>query len=926
MLHSLRVLGTATALCGLTACAAGFTGHRTEPVKPSALPPLPEVSLAYSKHSLPNGLTLIVHEDRKAPLVAVNVWYHVGSKDERPGRTGFAHLFEHLMYKGTAHFDGDPFKLLEPIGATKMNGTTWYDRTNYFQNVPKGALDLALWLESERMGHLLPALTQAKLEEERGVVLNEKRQGENQPYGQVWEVIAERTWPEGHPYSWTTIGSEADLNAATLADVREWFETHYGAANATVVIAGDVDTEDVVARVKHYFGDIPAGPPQSRAEAWVAPRQGESRHLMQDRVPQTRQMQVWNVPGYCEADHTLLQLAAGLIAGGKNTRLYDRLVHDEQSATRASAYLLPTEIAAQFVIDLMVRPGGDTAAVEASARAALGRFLEEGPTTAELERARTEIFAGAVRALERIDGYRGKAAMLAQASVYCDDPGHVDTWLTRIRKATPESVREVARRWLSDGRFVLTVEPFAEGEVAAEGADRSAPPPVAPADPLALPTLEHFTLNNGIRVALAARDAAPVVQFTLLFDGGVAADHRQAPGTAGLTLDLLDEGAGERDALELAAEASRLGAELGTGANLDLAFVTLNALSSRLDPSLALLADVVQRPRMDAADFERLRARVQAAIAQDLSNPASLANRAYAAPLFGADHPYAMSGIGRGTPESIAAMTLDDLHQYQRHWLRPDNAQLLVVGDTDRQTLEPLLNRHLGGWTPPSEPLPSLPIPPVSPPPAQVLLLDRPQAPQSYLLAARLAPALTDPQAIALQVANQALGGSFSARLNTRLRVEKNWSYGAYAGLRNSAGQRAWVATAPVQADKTVEALQEMVAVLDGPRTGQPLSAEEVQFARDSLTRGLPGDNETTGEIANSLLFPLAYDVAEDYWNRYVPQVQSVSVDAAAAAEAQLVPIRDAVFVIVGDLASIEQPIRDAAAALGLGTVRVAAP
>jgi zinc protease len=923
MLHSLRVLSAATLVVGLAGCASGLTGTVTSITTAPSLPPLPEVTLSYSKHSLPNGLTLIVHEDRKAPLVAVNVWYHVGSKDERPGRTGFAHLFEHLMYKGTAHYDGDPFKLLEPIGATKMNGTTWFDRTNYFQNVPKGALDLALWLESERMGHLLPALTQAKLDEERGVVLNEKRQGENQPYGQVWEVIADRTWPEGHPYSWTTIGSEDDLNAATLDDVRAWFQQHYGAANATLVIAGDVDTEDVVQRVTHYFGDIPGGPPQSRTEAWVAPRQDESRHVMQDRVPQTRQMQVWNVPGYCEADHTLLQLAASLIGGGKNTRLYDRLVHEEQSATRASAYLMPTEIAAQFVLDLMVRPDGDVDAVETSARAALAHFLEEGPSIEELERARTEIFAGAVRALERIDGYRGKASMLAQASVYCDDPGHVETWLSRIREATPASVRDVARRWLTEGRFVLTVAPFSDGEVAAEGADRSAPPAVAPADPLALPALEHFVLDNGMKVAFAQRSAAPVVQFTMLFDGGVAADHLQAPGTAGLTMELLDEGAGDRDALALAAEASRLGANLGTGANLDLAYVSLNALSSRLDPSLGLMADLLRRPRMETADFERLRARALAAISQELSNPASLANRAYAAPLFGAQHPYAMASVGRGTPASVAAMQLDDLQQYRHHWLRPDNAQLVVVGDTTRAVLEPLLNRHFGDWTPPAAPLAPLDIPQTAPPAGQVILLDRPQAQQSYLLAARLAPPLNAADAAALEVANQALGGSFSARLNTRLRVDKNWSYGAYTGIRNSGHQRAWVATAPVQSDKTVEALTEMVKVLDGPRTDAPLTEAEVQFARDSLTRGLPGDNETTGEIANSLIFPLAYDVAEDYWNRYVPTLQMVDADRANAAERALTPIRDAVFVIVGDLSQIEAPVRAAATALGLGTVRV---
>lgn len=921
MLVPLRALAASLSVTFCLAACATPTSRSTPAAE--ALPALPELSIPFSKHSLPNGLTLIVHEDHKAPLVAVNVWYHVGSKDERPGRTGFAHLFEHLMYKGTAHYDGDPFKLLEPAGATKMNGTTWYDRTNYFQNVPTGALDLALWLESERMGHLLPALTQAKLDEERGVVLNEKRQGENRPYGRIWEVIAAKTWPAGHPYSWTTIGSREDLNAATLDDVREWFEQHYGAANATLVIAGDVDTDAVVAKVKHYFGDIPAGPPRQRPEAWIARRQGESRHQMQDRVPQTRQLSVWNVPGDCEADNTLLQLASTLIGGGKNTRLYDRLLHADQSATRASAYVMPTEIAGQFIIDVMVRPGSDVAVVEASVREELQRFIAEGPTAEELERARTEVFAGAVRGLERIDGYRGKAAMLAQAEVYCDSPAHLDIWLDRVRNATPASVRDAAARWLDDGRFVLTVTPFNDGEIATEGADRSQPPAVQPADPLKLPPLEHFTLANGLEVAFARRDTAPVVQFSLLFRGGTAADQQQLPGTAALTLQLLNEGAGDRDALAFAAETSRLGAEIGGGNSLDLSYVTLNALSSRLDPSLALYADVLRRPRMASEDFERLRARTLAAIAQERSDPASLANRHYAALLFGDDHPYAMAGRGRGTETSVNAMTLDQLQRYRQHWLRPDNAQLVVVGDTTRAALEPLLNAHLGDWMPPAAPRPPLEVPAVAAPTPQVLLLDRPDAEQSYLLAATLAPALSSPQSLALEVANHAVGGSFSARLNTRLRVERNWSYGAYSGTRTSAGQRAWVATAPVQSDKTADALRDMVSVLSAPLETRPLTDDEVAFARKSLTLGLPGDNETTGEIAQSLIFPLAYEVAEDYWNRYVPAIQAVTAAQANAAYAALGSPRQAIYVIVGDLDRIEDGVRDAAAALGLGPVRV---
>lgn len=886
-----------------------------------ALPPLPDIAIGYSDHRLPNGLRVIIHEDRKAPIVAVNVWYHVGSKDERPGRTGFAHLFEHLMYKGTAHYDDDPFKLLEPIGATKMNGTTWYDRTNYFQNVPVGALDLALWLESERMGHLLPALTQAKLDEERDVVLNEKRQGENRPYGKIWEVIAAKTWPAGHPYSWTTIGSYEDLNAATLADVTTWFETHYGAANATLVIAGDVDTAEAIARATHYFGDIPPGPPRDRAQAWVAPRRDSSRHTMEDRVPQARQLKVWNVPGYCEADHTALQLAAAVFANGKNTPLHDRLVHETQLATSAGAYLLPTEIASQFIVDVTAQPGGDVEAAEALTTTTLARFLQDGPSADDLERARTQLFAGAVRGLERIDGYSGKAQSLAQSAVYCGSPAHIQTWLDRVRDATPETVRAAAARWLSAGDFTLTVTPFARTTVATSGADRQSLPVVDEASALSLPKLEHFMLQNGLPVALAHRDAAPVVQMNLLFRAGLAADTHHSPGTASLAMSLVTEGAGDRDALALSAEIDRLGASLGAGNNLDLSTISLNALSSRLAPSLALFADVVQRPQMNEADFERLRQRTLAAIAQEDANPNSLANRSWALPLFGAGHPYALPGSARGTAAAVAALTLDDVRGFQTRWIRPERAQLVVVGDITRAALEPLLNKAFGTWQPAQSDAPA----PTTLPPAQgpstprVLLLDRPQAEQSVLLVAALAPPVSDASAVALDVANTVLGGTFSARLNQRLRVEKNWSYGAYSGVRTAAGQRAWVASSAVQADKTAAALEELVTLLNEPLGKRPITADELEYAQGSLTRGLPGDNETTGEIANSLIFPLAYDVSADYWDAYVPAVQSVTLAQADAAYRQLGLPDRAVYVIVGDLARIEPEVRAALTQLGLG-------
>ncbi|HXE82447.1 MAG TPA: pitrilysin family protein, partial [Gemmatimonadales bacterium] len=291
------------------------------------------VTIPYQKFVLKNGLTLLVHEDHKAPIVAVNIWYHVGSKNERPGRTGFAHLFEHLMFNGSEHFNTDYFQALEPLGATDLNGTTNEDRTNYFQNVPTSALDVVLWMESDRMGHLVGVIDQGRLDEQRGVVQNEKRQGENEPYGKVDLLMTEGTYPAGHPYSWSVIGSMEDLNAAKLDDVKEWFKTYYGPNNAVIVLAGDITPDVARQKVEQYFGDIPAGPPIAKQDTWIARRSGTHREVMQDRVPQGRIYKEWNIPEFGSADADYLDMVTDVLAQGKTSRLYKRLVYDAQIAT-----------------------------------------------------------------------------------------------------------------------------------------------------------------------------------------------------------------------------------------------------------------------------------------------------------------------------------------------------------------------------------------------------------------------------------------------------------------------------------------------------------------------------------------------------------------------------------------------------------------
>jgi zinc protease len=428
----------------------GFMALALAVALPALAAELPIPEIPHQKFTLDNGLTLIVHEDHKAPIVAVNVWYHVGSKNEKPGRTGFAHLFEHLMFNGSENYNDDYFKAVEPLGATDLNGTTNNDRTNYFQNVPKSALDTILWLESDRMGHLLGAIDQALLDEQRGVVQNEKRQGDNEPYSIAEELSTKACFPAGHPYSWTVIGSLEDLDAAKLDDVKDWFKTYYGPNNAVLVIAGDINTQDVLAKVKTYFGDIPPGPPVARFDQFVAKRTGTSRQSAQDRVPQTRIWKMWNVPGEPSKDRILLDIAGRLLSSGKSSRFYKRLVYDEQIATRVAAYNDSREIASLFTIEADVKKEIEPAKVERALDEELAKFLANGPTQEELDRARTDIFAGFIRGVERIGGFGGKSDVLAASTVYWGRPDAYKDELEIIRSATPTQVKEAAQKWLSD--------------------------------------------------------------------------------------------------------------------------------------------------------------------------------------------------------------------------------------------------------------------------------------------------------------------------------------------------------------------------------------------------------------------------------------------------------------------------------------------
>jgi len=885
--------------------------------KPAALS---VIDIPYTKYKLDNGLTLIVHEDHKAPVVAVNIWYHVGSKDERPGRTGFAHLFEHLMFNGSENYKDDWFKVMESAGATKLNGTTWFDRTNYFQNVPTSALDMTLWMESDRMGHLLGAIDQKVLDEQRGVVQNEKRQRQNQPYGKTSEVITQNTYPAGHPYSWETIGSMEDLNAASLEDVKEWFRTYYGAANAVLVIAGDVTAADAKARVEKYFGDIPAGPTIRRQEENVAKMTGERRAMMQDRVPQARIYKVWNIPGYKQRDFTMVDMVGDLLAGGKNSRLYKRLVYTDRTATAVNSSVGPFELGSQLELSVTVKPGSDPAAVEKAMDEELARFLATGPTPEELARVVTSNYANFVRGVERIDGFGGKSSILAESTVYGGSPDFYKTRLGWIGAATPADLQGAAKRWLSDGVFVLNVEPTPTYKTVASNVDRSkVPTPGAPPS-LNLPQPQRAKLSNGLQVVVVERHNAPVIDLTLIADAGFAADSQAKPGTARLTMLMLQEGTKTRTSPQISDRVESLGATLAMGNSLDRSYLNMNLLSARLSESLELYADVLMNPTFPDKELERLRGQMLATIQQEKAQPQAIINRVTPKLLFGEGHAYANPASGSGTEEAVSSLKNADLAAFYKHWVRPDNSTLLVVGDTTLAAIQPMLEQYFGAWKAPAEAVPKKNIADVQlQAKPRVYLIDRQGAEQSQILAITVGPTRADPDHIRFVALDTMLGGNFTSRLNMNLREDKHWSYGAGSRITDAVGQGTFRAGGGVQTDKTAESMLEIRKELRDIIGSRKPEDAELKFAKDSIAIALPGNNETSNEIADSYGEILTFGLKDSYWNDYVADLAKLTPADVNASAGKLVRPDALTWVVVGDLAKIEKPIR----ALNFGEVTV---
>lgn len=869
-----------------------------------------QIDIPYTRFVLDNGLTLIVHEDHKAPIVAVNIWYHVGSKNEKPGKTGFAHLFEHLMFNGSEHYNMDYFKALESIGATDLNGTTDNDRTNYFQCVPTAALDQVLFLESDRMGFLVGVIDQARLDEQRGVVQNEKRQGENQPYGRQWEIVTKATYPQGHPYSWTVIGSMEDLTAASIADVKEWFKTYYGPSNAILSIAGDVNPNEIFEKVKKYFGDIPPGPSLIKPETNVARRTEDTRGYYEDGVPEARITMVWNVPQWGTKEATLLDLATSVLSDGKTSPLYKKLVYEDQTATTAYAYIYPKEIASTVTVEARVKPGKSVEEVEETMNNVIQEFLDKGPTQDELERVRSNYFSSFLKGIERIGGFGGKSDILATNEIYGGSPDFYKKVLKYVAEATIEDIQKVSREWLSSGKYVLVCNPFPTYKVSEKGVDRSKLPDLGVPVSSSFPDLQKATLKNGLNVVLAQRKGVPTIVGNLIINAGFSTDVNSKPGLASLAMDLLDEGTKNQSTLEISEKLQMLGASLNTNAGLDVSSISFTTLKQTFNPTLDLVADVLINPSFPQKEFDRLNKDHVNQIQREKVQPFSMAMRVFPKILYGQKHPYGNPINGTGFESTVKTITLDEIRSFYDTWFKPNNATLVIVGDVEMPSLISMLETKLDGWkkgTVPKNEIAQI----KSVPGKKIYLMNRPESTQSVIIAGYLTTPYGQVSQPALTAMNNILGGDFISRLNMNLREDKHWSYGAGSFVWDAKGQRPFLAYVSVQMDKTKESIQEMQKELTAIINDKPITTDEFNRVQKNMTLQLPGMWETNSSVSGSLAEKVTFNLNDDYFKTYDAKVRKLTRDELQQLCTQVVKPDMVNWFVVGDKSKIYNSLKE---------------
>jgi zinc protease len=883
----------------------------------TAAPPPAIPHVQFEKVVLPNGLQVILHVDKKLPLVHVNLWYHVGSKNEEPGKTGFAHLFEHMMLQGSKNAREDFFTLMARVGAKggrDSNGTTNPDRTNYFSTAPSGSLELMLWVHSDLLATLLDGLTQAKLDNQRLVVRNERRQNyENRPYGRWYPILAENLFPAGHPYSWPTIGAREDLAAASLDDVKAFFQRYYTPSNLSLVVSGDFDPANAKRLVEKYFGSLPPGPPVVRPQRLVPTLDGEKIVTVDDHVPQPSVYMAWPTPELGSADEPALSLAALILSDGLSSRLQKALIYDRKLCTSVYAWADTMELAGMFVVNPVVRTGESIEAVERVVTDEIARLAKTGPTPAELERARARTLTSLTSQLQNLGAFGGVADVLNSYNVFYGDPGKLEWDVKRTLAVTPSSLRAAVGRWLATPkRVVVRFRPETATRPTVAEPDRTRQPAVGADTPFQVPVVASDKLPNGLELYVVERHDLPLVSAALVSRAGSIYDPLDKEGLADLTADAMERGTATRSTIAVAEALGTLGASLRTETALERSSQSLEVQKPKLGAALALLADVARNPTYAPEEVDRARKQHLDSVTLAEQDPQQLAQRLRARLAFGTSHPYGRptSGYSR----TLRSLTADDVRAFHRaHW-KPNGAALVLVGDVTLAEAKALAQKELGGW---SGTIPAAPAIPLPAPTAKgkIVIADRPDAAQTWVTQLYSAPAARGDDFYAWQLASEILGGNASGRLYANLRQDKGYSYWIPSVTMVWSSGMAWLAMGGVQTDKTRESIVELDKELKGIAGARPIAAKELEDARLGRIRnyaaGFGRNEDIVARIANvwSRRWPM-----DELRREPVELARATLVDVQAAARRYAVPA-DSSLLLIGDRSKIESRIRSLPAA-----------
>lgn len=868
-------------------------------------------SVPYEKYRLDNGLTVILHVDKTTPVAVVNLWYRVGAKEEPPGRSGFAHLFEHLMFMGTTRVPGSNFDTLMEAAGGSNNASTSLDRTNYFSSGPSSLLPTLLWLEADRLEDLGRAMTQEKLDKQRDVVRNEIRQNvELAPYVRADEAIYRLMYPAGHPYHEAVYGTHADLQAATVNDVKDFFGTFYVPRNCSLVVAGDFDPAVIKPLIEKLFGSLAAGAPviNRTSKDLAVSRPGRVvRSTVLDNVQQPRVSFVFHSPAHFADGDAEMDLIAGLLTQGKTSRLYKSLVLDSKLATDVSASQNSAALSSLLHIDVMAAQGADLDAIEKIVRDELEALKTTGPKADELARQQNTV---ELALLSRVDDLLAKADRLNEYEYAFGEPDSFKRDLERYRIATPETIKSWARTvFTPESHLVLRVLPQEPEKEASPRDER--PGDLAASDfKVQMPTM--VTLANGINVLVWTRPSLPIVSVGAIIRAGGPVHE---PGTAGigqLLADMLDEGAGDLNSAQFSEAVQTIGATFGAGASTDALNVNMTVLKRSWPQGAKLLADSLRRPRMDGADFERVKRLHLESLLQQLTEPQVIASRVGLRGLFGPAHPYGVP-VG-GTPASVEKLRIEDVQGLRMRLMTPGHVTLVVSGsiapDEAKTTLDPIL----GDWSGPAAPAAASPVAAAIPDRSamQVLLVNRTGATQTVLRFVHAAPAAAAAPRAPLQVVNTILGGSFTSRLNANLREAKGYTYGASSRFVFLPGAGYLVASTSVQAEVTGLALKEFLAELTRITSGD-ISADEItkatQTIRTQVIQDLAGVHGPVGLATQQLSMQLPFSSVQEDLNAAM---------AMTAAQANLqarsaIALDRGVLVLVGDRELILRQIKDLA-------------